>query len=82
MMHFYIYKSEKKTFKEVGMACQKACKHFKDNIKAKIVYKALSIPIHLFLTSVQWRAKKKMQQGHSYVSVWSGQVYGPPILGY
>ena len=63
MMHFYIYKSEKKTFKEVGMACQKACKHFKDNIKAKIVYKALSIPIHLFSHQCAVESKKKDAAG-------------------
>ena len=41
-----IYKEYKtlKMYKEVGMACQKVCKQGRNDIKRKVVYKALSIP--------------------------------------
>ena len=35
---------DKTKYKEVGIACQKVCKQVRNDIKVKVVYKALSTP--------------------------------------
>ena len=70
MMHFYNYIQEWKTFKEVGMACQKVCKHSKRKYKSEGSIQSFVHP-HIFFSPVCSVEQKRSSRAITISLKWS-----------